>query len=405
MEKKRIIYIILFIILCIVLGFAIYWVFFAKKAPKIISPGVTPIEDAEFPTSGLGEPKTPEDITEPTGLPTAIIPTTDVSEQQEERPRVKQIIKSSITNPSLDFAGKTNFYNNQDGKFYRVAQNGETELLSDQIFYNVEKVNWSPTKNETIIEYPDGSNIFYNFETKEQTTLPKHWEEFSFSSQGDKIAAKSMALSPENRWVITSEPNGNEITLIEPMGNNANQVIVDWSPNGQVVGLATTGAPLGADRQEVLFVGLNGENFKSITVEGRGLRTQWSTGGEKLLYSVYSARSEFKPELWITNAEGADIGTGRKMLSVNTWADKCTFQDERFVYCAVPNNLREGVSFAPEIALYAPDTIYRIDTQNGIKTELYTEELHAINNIYIDENNNTLYYTDNLKPGLFSVPL
>ncbi len=72
-----------------------------------------------------------------------------------------------------------------------------------------------------------------------------------------------------------------------------------------------------------------------MVVEGRDFREKWSPTGQKMLYSVYSIRSNFKPELWIVNAEGNNIGTGRKLLNLSTWADKCTFADDRFVYCAV----------------------------------------------------------------------
>jgi len=408
MDKKRLIYAGIFILVCVGLGYLLYRVFFAKEkislkpkqepttmptatlpsAKEGVQPSVVPTKPAQLPTAPA--------IKKPTVKPTpAKIPSYPITQLAETR----------VSGIKTDKTGMPRFYSQIDGKFYRVDKNGQVQEMSDKVFYNVQKVTWSPANNESIIEYPDGSNIYYDFDTKKQVSLPKHWEEFSFSSTGDKIASKSMGLSPENRWLITSDPQGKSISLIEPMGEYAGQVAVDWSPNKQIVATSRTGEPLGADREEVLFVGLNKENFKSTIVEGRGFESQWSPDGKKILYSVYSERSNFKPELWVVNAEGDSIGTGRKMLNLNTWSTKCAFASGRFIYCAVPTTLQTGAAFAPALADSTPDMIYKIDTETGLKTELKIEEEHTIGNIYIGGNGKQLFFTDKNQSGLFSLPI
>ena len=56
------------------------------------------------------------------------------------------------------------------------------------------------------------------------------------------------------------------------------------------------------------------------------------------------------------------IGQNRKPLNVNTWADKCVAADERFVYCGVPDSLETGTGFAPQLADYVRDDLFKIDT-------------------------------------------
>lgn len=407
MDKRRIIFASIFLVVCILVAFLIYWVFFKEDKPKPIttSTGTTPT--GQFPTAGEGGETKPT-ITEPDTLPTAgtIQPTITQNLIKKQVKEVEEVIDTYTIDPTVDKNGNIKFYNNVDGKFYKTLADGSVKELDDTVFYNVEKVTWSPSKNESILEYPDGSNIYYNFDTKNQVTLPKHWEEFSFSPQGDKIASKSMGLSEENRWLVTADPTGKSISLVEPMGQNADKVIVDWSPNQQIVGMSLTGRELGADRQEVLFVGLNGENFRSTIIEGRDPQTKWSTEGKKLLYSVHSARTDFKPELWIVNAEGDSIGTGRKMLGLNTWAEKCTFSDERYAYCGVPIALDNGAGFAPGLADGTPDKFYKIDLQTGLKTEIPTSGYdYTVDSMFIGEDNETLYFTDKLRPGLFSLAI
>lgn len=416
MDKKKIIYIILFVTVTVLLGWALYVVFFAPDDTVIGPDGtVTTPDGTQFPGSGGitpgGSVVTPGQLPPSVSRPddTSVTPGTTGQGQQQfgpgERPTVEQVVTTDVGSASFSKGGGAKFYNKEDGRFYRIDRNGNITAISDKQFFNVQDVTWSPAKEESIIEYPDGANIYYNFETKKQVTLPKHWEDFSFAPQGDKVASKSVALAPENRWLITSNPDGSQIKLIEPMGENQDHVIVDWSPNQQIVALSQTGESLGDDRLELLFVGLNKENFKSAVVEGRGLETQWSPDGERLLHSVYNARNEFKPELWIVNAEGSTIGSNRRLLNVSTWAHKCTMTDERFAYCGVPDDLEAGSGFVPELANAVSDNLYKIDTYTGLKTQIPLESFHTIESIFPSDDGRAVYFTDVSKPGLYKINL
>lgn len=402
MDKKRILIAVGFLALCIGLGYLIYRIFFKSsfttEIPRDQFATSTP---GEFPQAGEGRP-----------LGTGISPTTTLpsggsrpisGQPTTETPgAVTRIVSDSIEGVSGAKAGMR-YYNTQDGKFYRIGPDGKPIPLDDTVFFNVQSVSWAPQKNEAIIEYPDQSNIYYNFETRRQVSLPRHWEEFSFSPSSDKIAAKSMGISSDGNWLISASPDGQNVKLIEAMGDNSNRVDVNWSPNQQIIATSRTGDALGADQEEILFVGQNKENFKSITVEGRGLTSEWSPTGGKLLYSVYSDRSDYKPELWITNSQPGNAGTERKLLNVNTWADKCAFQDDRYVYCGIPQSLERGAGFVPDIANNIPDNIYKIDTQTGAKTEIPMSEDHVVESMFLGDDGQTLYFTDKNQSGLFRV--
>lgn len=406
MDKKRIALILIFILISLAIGYLMYRMFFAKEGglvPKVTPPTAEEVPTKVFPPSGVGVPIRPGEAPG-AGLPPAVtVPggvgvTGAVPVQLENH-----LVQSKIISPSIDKNGNANFYNQNDGKFYRVNKDGTTTALSNQVFYNVNKVTWSPDNNDSIIEYPDGSNISYNFQTGKQTTLPQHWEDFSFSPEGARIAAKSVALSPENRWIVTSNPDGGDIQFVESMGENAHKVNVDWSPTRKVVALSQTGDSLGADRQQILLIGQNHENFKALIVEGLGFQSQWSPEGQQILYSVYSARNDYKPELWVANADGDNIDSNRRPVQINTWAEKCTFASERFVYCGVPAELEAGAGFRPDIADSTQDQIYKIDLQNGSKTIIKTDTAHVIDTIFVSPDNKTLFFTDKTQSGLFNL--
>lgn len=406
---KRILLIIALLTVSILIGFALYAVF--KKTTTIQVPTEAPGEGVPGQLPGAGErvlPTTTEEIQAglERGAQTSALPVPQITAGgYYQAPTVKKVISDIATFPTLNQNGDMRYYNAADGKFYRLASDGQIKSMSGEIFYNVNKVTWADNTDKAVLEYPDSSKIVYDFEKQKQTTLPKHWEEFSFSPDGGQIAAKSMGLSPENRWLVTVNDDGSGTTLLEPMGDNAYKVQVDWSPSRQVVAFSQTGEPLGGERREVLFVGLHGENFKSAVVEGLGFQPEWSPTGQKLLYSVYSSRSDFKPELWITDSYGDSIGSNRQMLKLNTWADKCSFSDDNTLFCAVPKNLPQGAGIIPEVASTNSDDLYKIDLKTGLKTNISLGGDYNVKNINYDKNKNKLFFTDSTQTGVFEVKL
>ncbi len=312
--------------------------------------------------------------------------------------KVETLTQSPGLGSTLSSAGGVQYYNKDDGYFYKIDKDGNATLMSDRVFHDVSNITWAPSKDKAILEYPDGSKILYDFGTKKQVTYPKHWEDFSFSPQSDQVIAKSIGLDPGNRFLVVASDDGSSVINLESIGTNADKVQADWSPNNQIVATYTKG--LDFDRQEVFFVGLNGENFKSTIVEGRGLNYQWSKVGDRLLYSVYNTKSDMKPKLWIVDAQGDEINKNRHSLDVDTWADKCTFASNTEVYCAVPTNLEKGSGLVREIANNSIDELYKIDLENGTKTLIAVPDgSFNISNLMVSGAQDQLVFSD-LNSGL-----
>ncbi|MDD4900862.1 MAG: hypothetical protein PHS62_01965 [Patescibacteria group bacterium] len=284
------------------------------------------------------------------------------------------------------------YYNGQEGKFYRVTKDGKITLLSDTVFHNVEKITWSPDRTKAILEYPDQAKIIYDFKNNKQITLPSHWQDFAFSPDGSKIVMKSLAESADNRWLAVVNSQGTEAKKIAPLGDNDETVYPSWSPNNQTVAMYTEGATF--NEQNVFFVGLNNENFKALKIAGRGFEFAWSPQGDRLLYSVYTSDNGLKPELWIANAQGDSIGSGRTNLELQTWADKCTFSGSN-LYCAVPQELAEGAGLSKELAQNTKDNLYQIDVRTGAKKLVAVPDGgYTMSDLIVSDDGGYLYFTD-----------
>lgn len=406
---KKVFLILGFLALVIGIGYLL-WNFFFKPAAVTPIATTTPGTIGGLPTPGISTSTggiigaggiLPGGITIPAEVPTeggvSAIATGGVT-------RTRAITTSPTLGSTLTGDGKVQYYNQNDGKFYRLDDKGNLITLSDRVFFGVDDVVWAPDKNQAIIEYPDGNKILYNFQNGSQVTLPAHWQDFSFSPDSNQIISKSLGLDVENRWLVVSNNDGSEAVALENIGANDKTVQVGWSPNRQIVATYTQG--LDFNRQEVFFVGLNGENFKSTIVEGRGFQSQWSTTGDKLLYSVYSTATDLNPQLWIVGGSGDNIGQGRQSINLNTWAEKCTFASNNEVYCAVPQTLEKGSGLFPELADKSHDNLYKINLTTGTQELIAIPDgVYNISDVMVPADKSDLYFTDKTTGQIYQIDL
>ena len=402
---KKLFLILGFLALVVLIAYFLWRLFFQNNFTTPTAT-TTPGTISGLPTAGIGG----ETTSSSTG--SGFLPgTTGAPSSDEPSPvavggltKTDSLTDGAVTSPTLSTNGGVQYYNQNDGRFYTIDKNGQAVTLSDKVFYNVEAVVWAPDKDKAIIKYPDGKKILYNFSTQKQVSLPSYWDDFSFSPSSNQIVSKSFGLDPENRYLIVSNDDGSQVKALENIGTNDKTVYPNWSPNNQIVAMYTKGVDF--NRQEVYFVGLNEENFKSTVIEGRGFEGQWSTTGDRLLYSVYNTDNNLNPKLWIVDAAGDTISQNRQSLSLNTWASKCTFASNTEVYCAVPESLEKGAGLFPELADKTKDNLYRINLETG------TQELIAVPNgtynisqILVPENNDYLYFTDKKNNQIYQIQL
>lgn len=403
---KRILLIIGFVASVVLVVLLIWYLFFRPLPPSPVEeipeqpvtilpvPGELEISGGGTlaPTPTTSETQLPKTATEAQGGP---VQTPELESNRNINPQLSPDGKSIVT------------FDAYDSKFYRVTPDGKTEALSDQTFAGATDVTWSPKSDKAIVEFLDDTKIVYDFNRKQQVaTLPKHWESFTFSPDGENISFKSIAPDPENSWFATANADGSGGELIEPMGRKFNQFTPLWSPSDQIVGLFEEG--LDANRKKLYFIGKNGENFKSVTVEGRDVRAQWSPQGTQLLYSAYSSKSGFRPEVWIVDGLGDTIGNNRRQLNIQTWADKCGFADNTTLYCAIPKNIPEGGGLLPVIAedKSGGEVIYKIDLTTGEKRKIAEPRADLIaQHIQITSDQQMLTFTDKYSGKLYRVQL
>ena len=384
-----------FILSVFVIAFILYILFFKPAPPPAtVEPIGAEIFTGELPTSLEGQIVHPTSETEeiPTGLQEADTIARGGLTQTTE------LTTSAVYDTVLSGEGnKINYYNAADGRFYTIDENGNVVALSQTQFPDAEKVEWNKDSEKALIEFPDGSNIVYDFSSEKQFTLPTHWEDFDFSPVANEVIAKSIALDPNNRWLVVASDDGSSTKSIQALGENADKVSVNWSPNDQVVAFAKTANAIqgGIDRAVIYPVGKNQENFKGLVVEGLNFESLWSPSGKQLLYSVAGDYSENKPLLWIVDATASTMGDNRQSLGLNTWVDKCTWNTPSTVYCGVPLELPPNAGLQRSVYQNQSDALYKIDLTTGRSTLVaIPAESTSINHLQVSEDESLLYFSN-----------
>ncbi len=387
-RTKRVIYIVAFILSCVVIAFGLYVAFFRSTAPTTEEPVVT--TGGTLPTAGEG---VPSEGTPGIGgqLPPADTTTT---------PATTSLTNRNVQYPTISGNG-VGYYDENDGKFYRIDEFGNVIALSSKTFPKVESATWNENGSKAVLEFPDGSNIIYDFDTQTQVTLPNHWEDFQFSPNTDEIAAKSIGLNVDNRYLLVTNADGSQTKAVQALGENADLVQISWAPNNQVIAFSDTAQNQagGLDQMTILPVGMNQENLKGLTIQGRGFMPKWSPDGKTLLYSSHSDFSNEKPLLWLVNGSIGSLGESRQNLNLNTWADKCTFANATTLYCAVPQGIPANTALIRGKWRTAQDVLYKVDITSG-KVELaqtFTEPT-SMEQLMIDPTGTNLFF-NNLQTG------
>ncbi len=394
-RAKVILRLILFLGIVTLIAVGLYAAFFrvppsVQEAPDDGSTAgnLTGADDATDDGITDGEP------TDDTATDDGVLPSSPVADGGATATIV--LTNTAIVSPTATTNGTMAYYDPADGHFYTMNSNGEAELLSQAYFPSAETVTFDSDATTAVIEFPDGSNVVYDFTSGTQTTLPSHWEDFSFSGDGSEIASKSIGNDTSNRSLIISSADGTHTEVVAALGTNDDAVDVNVSPSGSVVAFSSTGSAQSFDRNELYLIGTDGEVVGSLIVQGTNFSAIWSPDSTNILYSVADPSNSYRPSLWYADSRGDRHGDVRLHLGPETWVEKCTFASVTTVYCAVPQDGTDG-SGDDHTLERGNDSLYKIALPSGTATLVgFAAAETQMFNLTVSADGTTLYFQDDV---------
>jgi len=274
------------------------------------------------------------------------------------------IIEDTVQSYAGNVLSGFSYYEPNSGALYRLTSSGERiELIRDR-FPSVERIVWDAFGDRAILSFPDGSSVMVNFTTNERISLPRGGRDYVFQGDSGDVVFNFVTSDPSRNFLVMGTPDGSEARAIEPIGDRADRVQPTYSPDGSVVGLYRKSA--GVSSEEIIFLGQQDENFKSMVVSGIGFKGVWTPDGNRMLYSVSTPDNNYNPTLWIVDARGDAIGLNNTSLGLSTSVDSCVMNsDGSKAYCSVQDTLPPGTGLYPELFNPREASIYEVNLETG----------------------------------------
>lgn len=427
-DKQRIVYAIGFVCATVIIGFLLYWVFFrptpvqtpvTEEPEETYTPQLPKAEEVDIPVDAP-----PDEVIEPEpGEELEPVATEEPEETIVNRiesgisevasggqTRVNTVTADIFNAPTVNtVTGDIYSYSPIMGSFLKVDADGNTDFVSDKQFYNVEEIAWSPTGDSAIMEFGDGTNLYYDFEKDIAVRLPDQISEPGFSASGDKIAFEWYdEIDYDRNYIGISNPDGTGIQFVELLGDVGDRVNIEWSPQSEYI--ATVRNSKNGNAQELTFIGQNGENYKKLAVPGTNVEYDYIPNSSKMLISSINMSKGGVYELYIANADpdnfGSIVSTGLK-----TTIDKCAMNGSGTVaYCAVPRVVNAGSALVPQLSSDSPEDFYAVDLSTGKSTLVAIpdhDELAGVvvKDIMLSSDEKTLLFTNDADGQLLSLQL
>lgn len=389
---KVILRVVLFLAFTALVVYGLYFLFF--RHPPSVTPSTPSTETmGALPGSAAaGERGTGGETGGTTGQPGVLQPSAVAS---GGRTLTTLLTTAAISSPTVTSTGGVAYYNPKDGRFYTIDANGNATALSTVQFPQAQSVVFDAHAAEAVIEFPDGSNVIYNFAQATQVTLPKHWESFSFSADGTEVASKSIGNDASSRTLVIATADGTQARVVANLGANADKVDVNVSPTNAIVAFSRTGDIQSSfGRQEIYLIDGQGNAVGNLIVDGPNFSAIWSPDGSHILYSVADSSNSYEPTLWYADSRGDRKGDPRKKLTVATSVDKCTFANAQTILCAVPRTQTAGSGTDSHLST-SPDDLYSLSITNGTSSLLASPAADTrMFNLRVSTDGSRLYFTD-----------
>jgi hypothetical protein len=393
-KTKKILQILGFIGLTALFSYGLYYILFGANRTAQIDQEIPSDQiSGEFPSAGqFDEGRIPVPGEQPAPI-SPQFPDASIIAQGGET-LVTQLTNSRIIAPIATSNNQARFYDPNDGRFYQIDASGRLQSISQLALPGAENVIFSNDAARAILEFPDGSNLLYDINQNRQITIPRHWESFAFTPDGQQIAAKAI-IDQNNAQLVALSTNGSQARVIANMGSNADLVKVAWSANNNFVALSNTGpAQAGLGRNAILLIDQNGQAPGSIIVDGTNFSPKWTPSGTHIVYSSSDPNLRDRPSLWYVRASGQEIGNERVNLGVATWIEKCTFKDDTFMICAVPREIPDYEGFDHRLNR-SIDDLYEINVTTGRKVLLANPVTNVrMFDLTVSPDRSQLFFTD-----------
>ncbi len=299
--------------------------------------------------------------------------------------------------PSTTIDGKQDFITIKNkGLNFIDSETGLIYQLPDEAIENTRlSNNTTPLLGKSLIGN-NGNSVIYQYNQADGETIDTYIGNISgaiapYNLKGFFLPknVKNITLSPKETQFFYTIPTQTGVIgmiqyfetnkKIQPWSSIISEWVSEWS-NDNIITMTTQ--PSSSTDGYSYFLNISDGKFTKILGPEKGLVTKTSPDTYNVLYSKTEGG---KPVLYIYNT----VSKSSKNLGFITLADKCTWSDSEYIYCAIPNTTGD-VEYPDSWYMGETsftDSLWKIDTKQNIYTnisELTNENIDATELKYRD---------------------
>ncbi|MEK7586447.1 MAG: hypothetical protein AAB453_01095 [Patescibacteria group bacterium] len=410
--------IIIFLLVLILIGFAVYVAFFQNKNPSGENNNITPIgsvsnsnglpiaDQQVFTPRATTTLVTPEENFQPANSLISELGANEISTSQMIaplliEPAVVGTSTASTTEPYLIYLGQ-----NKNGIYKKTLGNSEPEKIAELETVKIKKVVWALDKQDFKL---------FTLAIDGKTNLIKMvtWPEATTTLPNGNIY--DLAVSPNQKQLFYLEEKvGETFGYLTDLEFKKKELVftspfTSWHVNWFTPGaIAFAGKASNQALGLVYFLDLKTKKLTRVLGDRLGLSVLPSLGGTHLALSQTEGRQ--------TRLSFYDLKKSEVVgPTLNTLAEKCVWADNEIIYCAVPKTLPAGdypdswyrgeINFADEIwrANITTGETKRISVANNL-TDLSENNFDA-ENLFLNQEATTLFLLNRLNSRLMAFDL
>lgn len=365
-----------------IISLGVVFIAFRDAPSDILAPSDNTPTDSSFPQSGIKD----EPPAGPQTLPS-------------ERDLIK--ITNGAVSGFIPVATGIRFIEKSTGHIFDSSPDGQTQTkISNTTIPQTIDAVWASNGARAIIRYRE----------KEEIKIASS-EFIDLKTNGSMLPAGvlSFTYSPERSRIFYTTENKNEIVGIAANTNNTSQSQIVRLPNADFIAEwyspreISFFTPPSAFAPGFLYrYNIDIGSLEKLLGNIPGLDIVWSKNKTKILFSRTNIETG-KSNLFVLNIKTSAV----QDLGTEGFAQKCAWQDETVIYCAIPTTIPKS-SYPDEWlkgAVSFNDRIWWIDTNTSQKTIVKTLPAMDISSLLIDSKASYLYFKNKKDGTLWSLHL
>lgn len=311
-----------------------------------------------------------------------------------------KITDFSVVSPSLNKEeNKILYYKKDGGNLYSSDFSGQKqEKISNLTIVGILEALWSPARDRAAVFYLDQETLkgFLHIGTSSVAILPQNLKSFSWSPDGKSLSY--LIFKDDRLNLVSGDSAAKNIKNI--FSTPVLDAQISWVSADKI---AMQTAPSGAAEGFIFLYSRASGSFQKILGAIFGLTSLWSPDSSRILISSTNSAGR-NLRLAVTDTSGKILFNS----NLATLPEKCTWADNKEIYCALPRDISTENIWPDEYLrgeVNTTDSLVKVNIEKKEIEGIFTEEGFDVSSLILSKDKNYLFFINRVDGTLWSLKI